>query len=113
MIPQAPRDFRLTPDWLTRYQLRTSNGELVPLSTVATVTEKVQPNALTSFQQLNSATLSGVPFPGRTLGEALDFLEDEVGGGLSRRAIRYDFQGDCAAIRAGRQRARLSPSSSR
>ena len=60
------------PDWLTRYQVRTANGELVPLSTVATVTEQVQPNALTSFQQLNSATLSGVPFPGRTLGEALD-----------------------------------------
>jgi multidrug efflux pump len=34
----------------------------------------VQPNALTGFQQLNAATLSGVPFPGRTTGEAYDFL---------------------------------------
>ena len=63
VIPQAPREFRLTPDWLTRYQLRTRNGELAPLSAVATVSDEVQPNALTSFQQLNSATLSGVPFP--------------------------------------------------
>ena len=39
VIPQAPRDFRLTPDWLTRYQVRTSNGELVPLSAVASVSE--------------------------------------------------------------------------
>jgi multidrug efflux pump len=93
VIPQAPREFRLTPEWLTRYQLRTSNGELVPLSAVASVTEEVQPNALTSFQQLNSATLSGVPFPGRTLGEALDFLKAKSKE-IFPEGYSYDFQGD-------------------
>jgi len=93
VIPQAPREFRLEPDWLTRYQLRTSNGELAPLSAVATVAEEVQPNALTSFQQLNSATLSGVPFPGRTLGEALDFLK-EKSKEIFPEGYSYDFQGD-------------------
>jgi multidrug efflux pump len=73
VIPQAPREFRLTDDWLTRYQVKTASGELVPLSAVATVSNTVQPNALTSFQQLNSATLSGVPFPGRTIGETIGF----------------------------------------
>ncbi len=93
VIPQAPREFRLTPEWLTRYQLRTRNGELVPLSAVASVTQQVQPNALTSFQQLNSATLSGVPFPGRTLGEALDFLK-EKSKEIFPEGYSYDFQGD-------------------
>ena len=93
VIPQAPREFRLTPDWLTRYEVRTSNGELVPLSTVASVTQSVQPNALTSFQQLNSATLSGVPFPGRTLGEALDFLKAKSQE-IFPEGYTYDFQGD-------------------
>jgi hydrophobe/amphiphile efflux-1 (HAE1) family protein len=93
VIPQAPRAFRLSPDWLTRYQLRAADGELVPLSAVASVTEKVQPNALTSFQQLNSATLSGVPFPGRTLGEALDFLK-EKSKAIFPEGYSYDFQGD-------------------
>jgi multidrug efflux pump len=93
VIPQAPREFRLTPDWLTRYQLRAANGELVPLSAVASVSEEVQPNALTSFQQLNSATVSGVPFPGRTLGEALDFLKAKSQGILPE-GYSYDFQGD-------------------
>ena len=46
------------------------SGELVPLSTVATISKTTQPNALTNFQQLSSATLQGVPFPGHTLGEA-------------------------------------------
>ena len=73
--------------------MRTSNGELVPLSAVASVTEQVQPNALTSFQQLNSATLSGVPFPGRTLGEALDFLKAKSKE-IFPEGYSYDFQGD-------------------
>ncbi len=93
VIPQAPREFRLTPDWLTRYQLRTRNGDLAPLSAVATITSDVQPNALTSFQQLNSATLSGVPFPGRTLGEAVDFLR-EKSKDIFPEGYSYDFNGD-------------------
>ena len=93
VIPQAPREFRLTPDWLTRYRVRAGDGELVPLSSVASVSQNVQPNALTSFQQLNSATLSGVPFPGRTLGEALDFLK-EKSKEVFPAGYTYDFQGD-------------------
>ena len=93
VIPQAPREFRLTPDWLTRYQVRAANGEFVPLSAVATVSEEVQPNGLTSFQQLNSATLSGVPFPGRTLGETLDFLKVKSQE-IFPEGYSYDFQGD-------------------
>jgi len=93
VIPQVPRDYRLTADWLTRYQVRTSAGTLVPLSTVATATRSVQPNALTGFQQLNSATLSGVPFPGRTLGEALGFLEQKASE-IFPQGYGYDFQGE-------------------
>ena len=57
------------------------------------MSQTVQPNALTSFQQLNSATLSGVPFPGHTLGEALDFLKQKAGEILPE-GFSYDFQGE-------------------
>jgi hydrophobe/amphiphile efflux-1 (HAE1) family protein len=92
VIPQVPREFRLNEDWLTRYQIRTSSGALVPLSNVATVTRTVQPNALTNFQQLNSATLSAVPFPGRTVGEAIDFLKQKAATSFPE-GFFYDFQG--------------------
>src|SRR5690606_7864921 len=72
--------------------VRTGSGEMVPLSTVVSVSDSVQPNALTSFQQLNAATISGVPFPGRTLGEAIDFLEGKAGEILPE-GFGYDFQG--------------------
>ena len=93
VIPQVPRDYRLTTEWLTRYRIRTAAGELVPLSAIASITDSVQPNALTSFQQLNSATLSGVPFPGRTIGEALDFLRSKAAE-LFPEGFAYDFQGE-------------------
>ena len=93
VIPQVPREYRLTSDWLQRYQVRTSAGTLVPLSSVATVEESVQPNALTSFQQLNSATLQGVPFPGRTIGEVVDFLKQTASQKLPE-GFSYDFQGE-------------------
>jgi multidrug efflux pump len=93
VIPQVPRDFRLTAEWLKRYQVRTAAGVLVPLSSIASVGESVQPNALTSFQQLNSATLSGVPFPGRTVGEAIDFLKTTATSKLPE-GFSYDFQGE-------------------
>ncbi len=53
----------------------------------------MQPNALTTFQQLNSAILSGVPFPGRTVGEAIDFLKAKAGEVLPE-GFSYDFQGE-------------------
>ncbi|WP_395666350.1 multidrug efflux RND transporter permease subunit [Methylocella sp.] len=89
VIAQAPRDFRLTPDWLTRYQVRTASGALVPLATVASVETSVQPNALPTFQQLNSATLQGVPFPGRTMGEVIAFLQQ-----AAKEILPHDFTVD-------------------
>jgi multidrug efflux pump len=93
VIPQVPRDFRLAPDWIKRYEIKTSSGAMVPLSTVVNIRESVQPNALTSFQQLNSAMLQGVPFPGRTVGEAIEFLQAKAAETFPE-GFTYDFQGE-------------------
>jgi multidrug efflux pump len=93
VIPQVPREFRLTSDWLQRYHVRTGSGALVPLASVVSIGHSVQPNTLTTFQQLNSATLQGVPFPGRTVGEALDFLKAKAKEHLPY-GFTYDFQGE-------------------
>ena len=75
VIPQVERSARLTPEQLTQYHIRTGSGQLVPLSTVVQVRESVQPRELARFDQLNSATLSGTPAPGVTLGEAVSTLQ--------------------------------------
>jgi multidrug efflux pump len=66
---------------------------MVPLSTVATTSESVQPNSLPTFQQLNSVTLQGVPFPGHTLGETLNFLQEKAKEILPA-GFSVDYQGE-------------------
>ena len=93
VIPQVPRDFRLTPDWLLRYEVRTASGKMVPLSTFATIERSVQPTSLNTFQQLSSASISGVVFPGRSMGEAVAFMQDKAAE-LLPEGMTYDWGGE-------------------
>jgi len=76
VIPQMARVDRLNSDQLLNYYLTTASGTPVSLATIAHLKTTVVPEALNHFQQLNSATISGVPFPGVTMGEALQYLEN-------------------------------------
>jgi multidrug efflux pump len=74
VIPQVEQSSRLNTDQLNNYYVRTSEGTPVALSTLATIQTKSVPESIIHFQQLNSATINGVMFPGVSLGEALDGL---------------------------------------
>ena len=78
VIPQVPRGQRLSPEALGQYYLPTSTGQQMPLSTVVSIETGTDPNALTHYNQLNSATFQAVPMPGVTVGQAVDFLEGEA-----------------------------------
>jgi len=75
VIPQVQQSSRLNAGQLRDYHIRTANGAAVPLSTIATISTKTVPQSLNHFQQLNAATISGVPFPGVTLGDAIASLQ--------------------------------------
>ncbi|MCC5878862.1 MAG: efflux RND transporter permease subunit [Idiomarina sp.] len=75
VIPQVQRSERLTPEQLTHFYTRNGEGDLVPMSALVTLEESVQPQQLNRFQQLNSVTISGIPRPGVSLGEALNMLD--------------------------------------
>lgn len=77
VITQVRRDDRLTPEDLGQFYVRTSEGGLVPLSTVTRVEVMPQPNQLPQFNQMNSATISAVLMPGVTMGQAVEFLESQ------------------------------------
>jgi multidrug efflux pump len=78
VIPQVPRSERLSADALTRYYVKSAAGQPVPLSNLVTLQTETEPNALTQYNQLNSATFQAVPMPGVTTGQAVDFLEQQV-----------------------------------
>lgn len=75
VIPQIQRVERLTPEQLKNYYTRTQSGEIIPLETIVSLNDTVQPQALTRFQQLNSVTIGGVQRPDVPYGEALAELE--------------------------------------
>src|SRR5579871_4641205 len=78
VIPQVPRVDRLNPETLTRYYVNSAAGQPVPLSNLVSLTNVTAPNALTRYNQLNSATFQAVPMPGVTQGDAVDFLERQA-----------------------------------
>ncbi|MGE5203522.1 MAG: efflux RND transporter permease subunit [Acidobacteriota bacterium] len=90
VITQVPRVQRLTPERLTDYYVTTAGGQQVPLSTVVTVTPLTQANALTQYNQLNSATFAAVLRPGVTMGQAVDFLEAQSAA-LLPQGFRHDY----------------------
>jgi len=87
VVPQVQRQSRLRPEQILDYRVRARNGELVPLSSFVTLEENVQPRELLRFNQLNSATLSGVPAPGVSLGDAVDFLREHADRELSGKYV--------------------------
>ncbi len=78
VIPQVPRRDRINPQDLTKYYVRAGNGDMVPLSTLATISMYSQPDKLVQFNQLNSATFSAIPLPGVTMGDVVAFLEGKA-----------------------------------
>ncbi len=75
VIPQVGQSYRLNPDALLDYYVRTADGNSVALSTIASISAQTVPESLNHFGQLNAATIQGVPVPGIALGDALAALK--------------------------------------
>ena len=99
VIPQVNQAARNAIGEIEDYQVRTGSGELVPLSTLVSVSEDVVPSKRTQFQQLNSITLSGVATPGVALGDALAYLE-QTSAEIFPRNVRWDFKGESRQFRS-------------
>jgi multidrug efflux pump len=96
VIPQLKRIERLNPDQLESTYVKGPNGQLVPLSTFATLKKKTGPRALNRFQQFNAVKISGVAI--RPLDEALRFLEDEAAKILPK-GYKLDYTGESRQLR--------------
>jgi len=97
VIPQIERSGRLNPGQLEDLYVSGPDGQLVPLSTIATVKDSVVPRSLNRFQQLNAVKISGVAV--RPLDEALRFLEDEAAQILPK-GYTLDYTGESRQLRS-------------
>ncbi|MDH5824874.1 efflux RND transporter permease subunit [Luteimonas sp. RD2P54] len=93
VIPQVQRSDRLNAAQLENYYTRTRDGELIPLSTLVTLKDSVQPQSLKRFQQLNSVGITFAPRPGVSKGEALRVL-DEAAAEVLPQGYSVDYAGE-------------------
>ncbi|OGT67963.1 MAG: multidrug efflux protein [Gammaproteobacteria bacterium RIFCSPHIGHO2_12_FULL_45_9] len=92
VIPQLAQEFRMTPQAVLQLYVKNAKGDLLPLSNIVDVSQTTEPNAMTHFQQLNSAIVEGVLAPTTTMGTALDFLKQKADE-LLPTGVTYDYGG--------------------
>ncbi len=98
VIPQIKRAERLTVDQLKNIYVSGPSGQMVQLSTFATLKNTTEPRELKRFQQLNSATIQGAIPPGVSKGQALKVLEDEAKKILPPGTV-IDYAGESRQLR--------------
>ena len=96
VIPQLERVQRLNVGQLQNTYVKGPEGQLVPLSTFATLQGKNTPRSLNRFQQFNAVTISGVAI--RPLNETLTMLETEAGKILPK-GYKLDYTGESRQLR--------------
>ena len=96
VIPQLKRIERLNANQLESTYVKGPNGQLVPLSTFATLKKKTGPRSLNRFQQFNAVKISGVAI--RPLDEALRYLETEAAKILPK-GYKLDYTGESRQLR--------------
>ncbi|MFW5824725.1 MAG: efflux RND transporter permease subunit, partial [Marinobacter sp.] len=89
VIPQVEQDFRASEEALNDYYIRADTGALVPLGSVVSFENNVEPSQRTQFNQLNSLTLEGVVMPGVAMGDAMEWIEQ-----ASSEIFPQDFSSD-------------------
>ncbi|MGY3585062.1 HAE1 family hydrophobic/amphiphilic exporter-1 [Bradyrhizobium sp. USDA 4341] len=73
---QADAQYRLTLRDIENMMVRNSNGDMVPLGTVAKITPSVGPSLISLYNLYPSATIIGLPSQGYSSGQSMTLMEE-------------------------------------
>jgi hydrophobe/amphiphile efflux-1 (HAE1) family protein len=90
VIVQADGQFRLTPQDITRLKARNASGEMVPIGTVAQLTDTTVPYRVPRYNLFPAAEVQGVAAPGVATGTALHRME-ELAHQVLPRGIAFEW----------------------
>ncbi|MDD9196531.1 multidrug efflux RND transporter permease subunit [Aliivibrio sp. S3MY1] len=93
VIPQVERKYRLNPESMNHYYVRSTSGEAVPLGSLISIDVVAEPRSLPHFNQLNSATIGAVPSPGIAMGDAIVWFENLATNTLPS-GYNHDYMGE-------------------
>jgi multidrug efflux pump subunit AcrB len=86
---QAEADDRASIDDIYRINVRTAEGNMIPLRSLVEVRVVVGPPALIRYNNLRAVTVQGGPAPGISSGQALSVME-----GVAARTLPEGFAGE-------------------
>ncbi len=72
---QAEAQYRLTLRDIANMTVRNSNGDMIPIGTVAKITPSVGPSLISLYNLYPSATIVGLPAQGYSSGQSLNLME--------------------------------------
>jgi HAE1 family hydrophobic/amphiphilic exporter-1 len=76
---QADSRFRLKPRDIKNLEVRTNDGQMVPLGTLLDVHENLGPQTITRYNLYPAASITGEAAPGFSSGQALTLMEQMAG----------------------------------
>jgi multidrug efflux pump len=98
VIPQLAEADRQSVGALMDLRIRGPNGDLIPVSTFASIRQQTAPRELTRFQQQTSLKVFGGVLPGVTKAEGLDALE-AIARDVLGPSGNVDYVGESRQIR--------------
>ncbi len=104
---QSKPEFRLTPDDISRYYVRSTSGDMVPLSALVRTSMRGAPSLITRFNGFPSALITGGVAPGHSSGEVLDAVEQLINTKYSSQGVGYAYSGQSYQERVSRGQAGL------
>ncbi|GMQ45026.1 multidrug efflux RND transporter permease subunit [Vibrio sp. 10N] len=93
VIPQVERKYRLNPESMNMYFVRSDDGQAIPLGSLISIDVVAEPRSLPHFNQLNSATVGAVPSPGVAMGDAIAWFESTAENKLPS-GYNHDYMGE-------------------
>ncbi|NWK57558.1 multidrug efflux RND transporter permease subunit [Verrucomicrobiaceae bacterium N1E253] len=88
---QAEPEFTSQPEDLGHLFVRNNQGEMVPLSTLVTISKMSGPNFVTRFNLYNAAEIMGAPAPGYSSGQAINAIEEVMA--TMPEEVTYEWSG--------------------
>ncbi|MBT0586623.1 efflux RND transporter permease subunit [Alteromonas oceanisediminis] len=98
VVPMLEAPNRSAPDAILNLNLRTPQGELVPVRSIAALTTEVGPRVLSKFQQKNAFRIYGEVIPGTTKEQGLTVLE-KAAADILPATYTLDYAGESRQIR--------------
>ena len=96
VFAQADQPFRLSPDDIMRFYVRSKSGDMVPIGSLVEMSPGVGPDLISLFDLYPSASVVGAPATGYSTGQAMATMEEiaaqELAPGMDYAWIGMSYQ---------------------